>query len=164
MPKQFDVEVDEKVPARETDGLFTSGPLVRTLIYSAAGFATEVAFSAIHDLKRGKRVRLRTGLWMFPIYALIMPLYEPLHRALEGKATATQRAAVYGAGFLTIEYVTGSLLRSARGEAPWDYSYARFHLNGLIRPDYFFLWGAAGLALEPLHDAPTTRRDNSIFS
>jgi hypothetical protein len=28
-------------------------------------------------------------------------------------------------------------------------------VNGLIRPDYFFLWAAAGLALEGLHDRLT---------
>lgn len=137
-------------------GMKHRGPLTRTLIYSAVGFATEVAFSAIHDRKRGEKVRLRTSVWMFPIYALITPLYEPLHRVLEGN-TAVQRAAIYGAGFLATEYATGSLLRSAHGEAPWDYSYARVHVNGLIRLDYFFIWAVAGLALERLHDGLTTQ-------
>ena len=90
--------------------------------------------------------------WMLPIYALLLPLYEPLHNRLRERPRAV-RAAAYGCGFLAVEYATGSLLRQATGEAPWDYSYARYHVHGLIRPEYFFLWGAAGLALEPLHDS-----------
>lgn len=93
---------------------------------------------------------------MLPIYALIAPLYEPVHRALvRRRVPRLQRAAIYGAGFLGVEYASGRLLRATRGTAPWDYSYARLHVNGLIRPEYFFLWAAAGLALEALHDRLT---------
>ena len=127
----------------------------RAGIYSVVGFAYEVAFSALHDAVRGKEIRFRTSPWMFPIYALIAPLYEPIHGALRERAPWPVRGAVYGAGFLAVEYATGAVLRAWRGEAPWDYTYARVHLNGLIRPDYFFLWAAAGLALEPLHDRLT---------
>ena len=89
---------------------------------------------------------------MFPVYALIAPLFEPLHDATRHRLSAVHRAATYGTGFLAVEYAAGSVLKRVRGEAPWDYSYARVHLKGLIRPDYFFLWAAAGLALERLHD------------
>lgn len=126
----------------------------RTVIYSVLGFVAEVAFSALHDLKRGKKVELRTSPWMLPVYALITPLYEPLHDAIREKPIA-ERAAVYGLGFLSVEYASGRLFRRVRGSAPWDYSYATVNLHGLIRPDYFFLWGAAGLALEQLHDSLT---------
>lgn len=127
-------------------------PVVRTLVYAAVGFAHEIVFSALHDRVRGRDVRFRTSAWMLPIYALITPLYEPLHDSMRGRVPRLGRAAVYGLGFLAVEYATGAGLRRWRGEAPWDYSYARVHVNGLIRPDYFFLWAAAGLALEPLHD------------
>jgi uncharacterized membrane protein len=123
-------------------------------VYTAVGFAGEVVFSAFHDATRGKRVAFRTSPWMLPIYALILPLYEPLHDALRGRPVV-QRAAAYGSGTLAVEYATGALLRKVRGEAPWDYTYARVNLNGLIRPDYFFLWAAGGLALERLHDRLT---------
>ncbi|MFN2390126.1 MAG: hypothetical protein ABR575_11055 [Actinomycetota bacterium] len=124
----------------------------RAATYSAAGFAFEVLFSALHDKARGREVRLRTRPWMFPIYALILPLYEPLHDGMRGRVPLAHRAAVYGAGFLAVEYASGALLRAITGEAPWDYHYARVHVHGLIRPDYFFLWALAGLLLEPLHD------------
>ncbi len=131
------------------------GFVQRAAIYSVVGFAYEVAFSALHDRVRGKPVRFRTSPWMFPIYALIAPLYEPVHDALRDRLPTLARGSVYGVGFLAVEYATGAALREFRGEAPWDYSYARVHVNGLIRPDYFFLWAAAGVALEPLHDALT---------
>lgn len=131
------------------------GPLHRTAVYATVGFAAEVAFSAIHDLIRGDRaIKLRTSPWMLPIYALIAPLYEPLHDKIR-RAPAPIRAASYGIGFLTVEYVSGRVLRTLRGEAPWDYTYARVHIDGLVRPVYFFYWAAAGLALENLHDALT---------
>ncbi|HEV3472678.1 MAG TPA: hypothetical protein VG408_05665 [Actinomycetota bacterium] len=129
--------------------------LKRMMIYSIVGFTYEVAFSALHDRLRGKEVRFRTSPWMFPIYALIAPLYEPVHDAMRERVPKLARGGVYGLGFLAVEYATGAGLRAWRGEAPWDYTYARRHVNGLIRPDYFFLWAAAGLALEPLHDRLT---------
>lgn len=126
----------------------------RLPIYAAAGWAFEVAFSALHDLKRGHDVHLRTSPWMLPVYALLLPLYEPVHERLRGKPLPL-RGSVYGIGFLGVEYASGALFRRLRGEAPWDYSYARHHVNGLIRPDYFFLWAIAGLFCEPLHDRLT---------
>ncbi len=129
--------------------------LARSVVYSLVGFTYEVAFSAFHDRLRGKDIRFRTSPWMFPIYALIAPLYEPVHDAMRDRVPWLARGAVYGAGFLAVEYATGAGLRAWRGEAPWDYAYARFHVNGLIRPDYFLLWAGAGLALEPLHDRLT---------
>ena len=64
----------------------------------------------------------------------------------------------HSAGLLATEYSCGVVLRRVLGEAPWDYSYARRHISGLVRPDYFPLWGAFGLALEPVHDILTGRR------
>lgn len=123
----------------------------RALIYAGVGFCTDACFSAVHDLLRGKDLTLRTSSWMLPIYALVLPLYEPLHDRLRNRPVPV-RAALYGLGFLAVEYSSGAALRAGRGAAPWDYTYAKRHVNGLIRPDYFFFWAAAGLALEPLHD------------
>jgi hypothetical protein len=88
---------------------------------------------------------------MLPIYALIQPLFERAHDQLRDRPLL-MRAGTYGIGFLAVEYGAGALLRELRGRAPWDYSDAPRHVNGLIRPDYFVLWAAAGLALELLHD------------
>lgn len=152
---RFAIRLDRQGSSVLSTVMRSLGPLGRTVIYSAVGFATEIAFSALHDLKQGNKVRLRTSPWMFPIYALIMPLFEPLHRRVRPSFSVPQRAATYGVAFLAVEYAAGSLLRRTRGDAPWDYSYARVHLHGLIRADYFFLWALAGLALERLHDELT---------
>lgn len=130
------------------------GPLGRLLAYSGIGFAAEVAISAIHDVWRKKPVRFRTSALMLPVYGLLLPLYEPLHDALRGRSWAV-RGTAYGVGFLAVEYASGVAFRRTLGEAPWDYSDARYHLDGLIRPDYFFQWAALGIALEPLHDRLT---------
>ena len=127
--------------------------LRRATLYSAAGFVAEIGFSAAHDLVRNKPLRLRTSPWMLPIYALIQPLYEPLHDKMRNRVPTVARAAVYGRGFMTVEYVSGLTLRRLTGDAPWDYAYAKRHINGLVRPDYFPLWALSGLALERLHDS-----------
>lgn len=127
----------------------------RFLLYGALGWCTEVIFSGIHDFARTRDPRLhsRTSLWMFPIYGSMAPLFEPLHDALRDRLPAPARAAVYGLGFMGVEYASGSALRSLVGKAPWDYSYAPRHINGLVRPDYLPLWAAAGLAMERVHDS-----------
>ncbi len=88
---------------------------------------------------------------MLPVSALAQPLFEPLHDRLRNKALPA-RAAAYGTGFLAVEYASGRFFRATRSEAPWDYTYAKVHVDGLIRPDYFFLWALAGLGFEHLHD------------
>ena len=130
----------------------------RGVIYTAVGFIGEVAISALHDVIRNKPVRFRTSLWMLPVYSLLLPLYEPVHDRLRARPWP-QRGAVYGIGFLTVEYASGALFRRALGRVPWDDRDARFNVDDLIRLDYFFQWAAAGLALEPLHDALVDRPD-----
>lgn len=126
----------------------------RFILYGLLGWCAEVAFTGVTDFfrTRDRRLPARTSIWMFPIYGLLAPLYEPVHAVLRPRLSFPARAAVYGAGFLLVEYATGWALRRMVGEAPWDYSDAPYHVNGLIRPDYFVLWAIAGAALEPLHD------------
>ena len=131
-----------------------ASPLRRLVTYSLVGFTAEVAISAVHDLWRKKPVRFRTSPWMFPIYGLLLPLYEPLHNAIRGQ-NVIARGTVYGISILGVEYASGAALREVTGEIPWDYSDAAWNIHGLIRPDYFFQWAALGLALEPLHDRLT---------
>ncbi len=127
-------------------------PAQRALIYTAAGFASEVVFSAVHDMIRGRPLRFRTSPWMLPIYSLILPLYEPLHDRLRDRPPPA-RAAAYGAGFLAVEYTSGWILKRLTGAIPWDYAEARFGVHDLVRLDYLPWWATVGLALEHLHDA-----------
>ncbi len=56
----------------------------RFVAYGLLGWCAEVTFTAVHDFARERDPRLpsRTSLWMFPIYGLLAPLYEPLHDAI----------------------------------------------------------------------------------
>ena len=136
-----------------------TGRVHRFALNGLLGWCAEVVFTAIVGFVRGRDRRLtgQTSLWMFPIYGLIRPLYEPLHDALRERLPAAGRGLTYGLGFLAVEYVSGRVLRAVEGVAPWDYSHAPHHLLGLIRLDYLPIWADAGLALERLHDRLTRR-------
>jgi hypothetical protein len=118
--------------------------LRRAVVYGVAGLATELGFT-------GLRGAPQTSLWLLPVYALAAPLFEPIHDRLRDRPLRV-RALVYGVGFPAVEYASGRLLRRLRGDAPWDYSHARLHYDGLVRPDYVRLWALYGLALERVHD------------
>jgi hypothetical protein len=127
--------------------------LTRSLIYGLLGWAVEICWTALP--KRRPVDWTLTGhtyLWMFPIYALIGPLYEPVHTALR-RAPWPLRAATYAAGFIAVETGTGLLLKRLTGRCPWDYTgRTRWQAGGVTRFDYAPLWAALGLALEPTHD------------
>jgi hypothetical protein len=73
-------------------------PLGRFAAYGLLGWCGEVAFTGVHDFIKTRDPRLpsRSSLWMFPIYGLLQPLFEPLHDAMRGRVSAPVRAAVYG--------------------------------------------------------------------
>lgn len=130
--------------------------VLRFLIYGALGWCAEVVWSALTERISGKQRDWRlvghTYLWMFPIYGLLAPLYEPVHNALRAQ-NFFLRGLAYLAGFWLIEFITGWLLRAATGKCPWDYSGLRGSLGGgLIALEYAPVWFAFGLLLEPLHD------------
>ena len=129
----------------------------RFLIYGLLGWCSEIVWTA---LPKGWPVDWRlsghTTLWMFPIYGLIAPLYEPVHNTLRLWAWPL-RGAIYAAGFIVVEFVTGCLLACLVGRCPWDYhGKTRWHLWGYARFDYLPVWFLAGLALEPVHDVLVT--------
>jgi uncharacterized membrane protein len=131
--------------------------LTRFTMYGIFGWAVEIVWTALGSTISGKQKGWRfegtTYLWMFPIYGLLAPLYEPVHHALRHRAWPL-RAAAYGLGFLGVEYLSGWLIRRLTGTCPWDYSgRARWHVRGLIRLDYGPAWAALGLLLEPVHDS-----------
>jgi len=131
-------------------------PAGRAAVYALTGWGVDFAFNRLGALLHGRPLlENRTSPLMLPVYALIQPLYEPAHGLLRDRLRWPWRGAVYGAGFITVEYASGRLLRRVRGEAPWDYSHARRQLHGLTRFDYFPLWAAAGLMIERLHDLLT---------
>jgi hypothetical protein len=125
----------------------------RIVVYAATGWGVDACFTALNSLHRTGRLR-RSSLLNAPVYALAQPLFEPLHDRLRDRS-AVARSLVYGGGILAVEYAAGRVFRRTLGRAPWDYSYARWHVDGLVRPDFLPLWALFGLALERLHDALT---------
>lgn len=106
----------------------------------------EIIFTGLHSLKNKEHTLMaRTSIWMFPIYGMAC-LLTPACRFLKGKS-ALLRGSVYTCCIFLGEYMTGSFLKKHHA-CPWDYSKARFNLNGLIRFDYAPLWFGAGLIFE----------------
>jgi len=133
-----------------------AGKLARFIVYGVLGWCFEIIFSAVMFKIWGRdpqwTLRGHTFLWMFFIYGLLSPFYEPLHNGVR-KWFFLFRAAVYGAGIMAAEFVTGWLLLKLTGHCPWDYSsWSKYHFMGLIRWDYFPIWAAFGLIFEPIHD------------
>jgi len=129
--------------------------ILRFIIYGMLGWCGEIIWTAtgekLSGQQRGWNFRGTTYLWMFPLYGLIAPLYEPVHNALRAWAWPL-RGVVYMLGFWAMEYLTGWLLKRVIGVCPWDYSHARWHVHGFIRLDYGPVWFLVGLGLEPVHD------------
>lgn len=125
------------------------------MAYGALGVATEIVFTGLKEVAGGRGFRGHSSPWMFPVYGLAQSLFEPLHDAMRDRVPVPIRAAAYAAGFTAVEYVSGRGFRFALGRAPWDYSHARWNLDGLVRADYVPLWAFAGLGLERVHDALT---------
>lgn len=127
--------------------------LVRFVLYGLGGWCGEVLYTALTgSLLRGDwRLVGHTYLWMFPIYGLIAPLYEPIHNLIRD-LPLLGRALIWSAGFTLVELTSGWLIERLTGRCPWDYSERRWAINPYIRWDYFPVWALVGLALEPIHD------------
>nr|NSL49926.1 hypothetical protein [Dendrosporobacter quercicolus DSM 1736]SDM92643.1 Putative ABC-transporter type IV [Dendrosporobacter quercicolus] len=124
----------------------------RVIIYGLIGWCLEIVWTGLGSLLSGDiRLTAQTYLWMFPIYGLAAVLFEPLHDAIRLWPLGA-RGGVWMLLCFTVEYLSGWMLRSAIGAAPWDYSAAVFHIHGLIRLDYAPAWFGAGLLFERLHD------------
>jgi uncharacterized membrane protein len=145
--------------------------LAQFCIYGAFGWCAEIVWTALYEFVTGlrsdpcvpdafvpvppaERWRLtgHTYLWMFPIYGAGGLVFGPLHDSLRD-LDWWQRGILWTVFIFTLEYISGWVLRRVTGRCPWDYSYARRHLHGLIRFDYTPLWFALGLVFERLHDA-----------
>ncbi len=127
----------------------------RFLIYACFGWCAEIVWTACYAVGEAVRARRaidwrlagRTYLWMFPIYGGGGLAFEVAHARVAGWPWPA-RGAIYMLGCFVIEYVTGWIIKRITGKIPWDYSYARWHVHGLIRLDYAPVWFAFGLILE----------------
>lgn len=123
----------------------------RFIIYGLIGWFLEIIWTGLGSLLSGDvRLTSTTYLWMFPIYGLVV-LFEGLHENIRPHPYWA-RGLFWMVLFFTVEYLTGWLIRSLVGTAPWDYSQAFFQVDGLIRLDYAPVWFAGGLLFEKIHD------------
>ena len=129
--------------------------IIRFVIYGLCGWCGEIVYTALVQFRRERDWRLEgtTYLWMFFVYGLLAPLYEPTHDAIRSWPLLG-RAMVWALGFTLVELVTGWLIERLTGRCPWDYVAAgqRFAVNPYIRWDFLPLWALLGLALEPATD------------
>lgn len=112
------------------------------------GWCLEILFTSLDSLRR-RQLSLKgfTSLWMFPIYgsiALLKPVFHFLHRL-----PLLFRGTLYAAFIFLGEYLSGSYLKRHR-LCPWDYGRCKWHINGVIRLDFFPFWFLTGLLFEKL--------------
>ena len=111
-----------------------------------AGWCIEVFWTGLGSLlSYDRKMTGTTSLIMFPIYGMAA-LLKPIYNALKNRNTFL-RGGVYTILIFTVEYFSGLLLRAAN-MCPWDYSYSKLNINGLIRLDYAPAWFFAGLLME----------------
>ncbi|MCL2851798.1 MAG: hypothetical protein FWE20_02005 [Defluviitaleaceae bacterium] len=123
--------------------------LLRFLIYGAFGWVLEIIWTGLNSLIRGDfTLRASTSIWMFFIYGMFV-LFEPAF-AILASLPFFVRGMVYMLVIFIAEYVTGGLMKRA-DICPWDYSDARYSVQGVIRLDYAPVWFAAGLLFEAVY-------------
>lgn len=110
------------------------------------GWCMEITFTALGALRRRELPLVgQTSLWMFPIYgsaAFFRPVFSLLRHC-----RLPVRGTIYALFIFGAEYASGRIL-STHGLCPWNYDRHHWHINGLIRVDYFPFWFLAGLAFE----------------
>lgn len=111
------------------------------------GCSMEIIFSSLnHFLENGDlRLTGHTSLHMFPIYGM-GALLAPIGKQLKG-LNIFLRGGIYTCLIFSTEYLTGRFLKK-RHMCPWDYSQARYNVDGLIRLDYAPAWFLLGLVFE----------------
>lgn len=123
----------------------------RFLIYGITGWSMEIFWTGMINslLKKDLKMIGFTSLWMFPIYGLFVFLEPVCNRILDWPLYL--RGGVYMLAIFAAEYATGWALRHFLGVCPWDYSAAKYNINGLIRLDYAPVWYLVGIIYEKLY-------------
>lgn len=111
------------------------------------GWCNECFWTGLESIRESKDKKLpcKTSVWMFPIYGMAAVL-RPLSRILSGQRVWI-RGVLYTVCIFVTEFVTGSFLRKAHC-CPWDYSKAKWNIQGVIRLDYAPVWFGLGLLYE----------------
>lgn len=112
------------------------------------GWYLEIIFTAMGSFqKRDMTLMGQTSLWMFPIYGSAC-LLHPLFKCIK-KFSFVIRGCIYALCIFTVEFLTGRFLDQHKF-CPWNYERSRWHIQKVIRLDYFPNWFLAGLLFEHL--------------
>ncbi|HCL00933.1 MAG TPA: hypothetical protein DHW61_00665 [Lachnoclostridium phytofermentans] len=118
------------------------------ILCGLSGWCMECFWTGLSSIERkDKTLSCHTSIWMFPIYGLAA-LISPVSKVIK-KRCAFCRGSIYALGIISMEYLTGTLLKKLKA-CPWDYSKAKLNFKGVIRFDYLPAWFLAGLYFEKL--------------
>ena len=99
------------------------------------GWCMEITFTALGALRRRELPLIgQTSLWMFPIYGCAA-FFQPAFLLLR-HCHLLVRGTVYALSIFGAEYTSGRFLKKHE-LCPWNYNRCRWHVNGLIRIDFF---------------------------
>ena len=112
------------------------------------GWCLEITFTALNSLKKRDMTLMgQTSLWIFPIYGSAC-LLSPIFKLLKNFSLIL-RGSIYALLIFFGEYVSGQFL-TKRKLCPWNYERSRWHIQKVVRLDYFPNWFLAGLLFERL--------------
>ena len=110
------------------------------------GWCIEVLWTGLGSLlQHDPKLMGFSSLRMFPIYGMAS-MIAPLSSHLR-KYGALTRGLIYMMCIYGVEYTSGTYLKK-HDCCPWDYSDAKYQVNGVIRLDYAPLWFLTGLFYE----------------
>ena len=110
------------------------------------GWCMEIIFTSLGALRRREFPLMgQTSLFMFPIYGCAA-FFKPVFLLLR-HCHLFVRGTIYALSIFAAEYTSGQFL-TKHNLCPWNYGRYRWHVNGLIRADFFPFWFLAGLLYE----------------
>ncbi len=152
---------------------------IRFVLYGLFGWCAETVWTAAYDffsksqrapgvvagripLVGAERWRLsgRTYLWMFLVYGIGGLLFERMQSSMSQFAWSAPgswagawivRGLMWTMAIYALEGAAGIALRKITGSCPWDYSYAKWHVAGVIRLDYIPVWFFLAILFERFH-------------
>ena len=114
------------------------------LIFSILGLILETVYGYVTMQKWESRKGLILGPFC-PIYGVGAVIFILL---LTRYQDSKIKLFVFGASLGTfIEYVLSYMLEAVYGNRFWDYSYAKYHLNGRVSLVYSIFWGFLAVVL-----------------
>lgn len=127
--------------------------IIKFFIYGFLGLLVEIFFTGIHSFVSNDYTLIgHTYIWMIFIYGW-GALLEKIHDLIRDK-NFILRGGIWVVLILSIEFITGILLKKLIGICPWDYTGSSpYQVMGVIRLDYIPYWFVLGLIFEKIHDS-----------